>query len=98
MCHRLKQTANIKYYADQLNLVKNDSKIEMWKLLRTMIRKSNDKSNILVHVKFTNGITNDPHYISNIFINVFTNVGTKHANTIHQPKQSFSKYLLNCRK
>jgi hypothetical protein len=88
----IKRTSKQTYYANLLQTYKHDIK-NTWKTIRSLIGRSNDKTNISSTFKFNNTRTSDSSQIANEFCKYFTNVGKEYASAIPNAKNPYHTYL-----
>ena len=88
----LKRKQKQTYYAELFQKYSNDIR-NTWKLLRSIIGKSNDKSSISEKFKLNNDIISDSKIIANSFCKYFSNIGNTFASIIPQPNKPFDTYL-----
>ena len=81
-----------KYYEDIFNKCRNDSK-ETWKLLRSVIGKTSNKSAFPDVIQHNNVTIENSEEITNIFNDYFTNIGKNTEKSIQQSQISFDDYL-----
>jgi hypothetical protein len=74
--NKLKKIAKQNYYHDLFNKYKTNAR-KTWEVMRSIINKNNDRSNIIDTFKVGNGETKDPNQIATEFCKYFTNVGSK---------------------
>ena len=58
----------------------------MWKILKEIIVKQNDKSNISQVFRSGNDVISDPETISNMFCKYFSEIESKYAKGIPPPE------------
>lgn len=90
----IKRKAKQMFYKNKIVEFKNDSR-NMWKTLKGLIGKSNDKSSISDCFVVDGIVIHDKNKISNEFCKYFSNVGSTFASKIPPSKKSFKAYLGN---
>ena len=74
--NKVKRKMKENYYHDLFLKYKYDIK-NTWGIIRTIINKTNDKSNTIESFRINDKENNNPADIANGFCNFFTNVGSK---------------------
>jgi hypothetical protein len=90
--NKLKKLHKQNNYATELTKFKNDTR-RTWKILKEVIGKQNDKSNISEVFRSGNDIIKDPKTISNMFCKYFSEIGPKFAERIPAPAKSYDHYM-----
>ena len=90
--NKLKKIAKQNYYHDLFNKYKTNAR-KTWEVMRSIINKNNDKSNISDTFKIGNCETQDPSYIANAFCEYFTNVGSNLSAQIPKSNKTYNNYL-----
>ena len=90
--NKLKRKAKKDHYAEKISQYKNDSK-KLWKILKEVSGKCNDKSSISDNFLIDGKLTNDPNVISNGLCKFYSNMGKNLAKKIPPPKTPFTQYL-----
>ena len=90
--NKLKKNAKTAHYSQLFSQFKNDSK-ETWKLLRTILCKTNDKTVVSTTFKYNGKQITDPNSIANHFCDYFTDIGPQYANKIPSSLHSYPHYL-----
>ena len=88
----LKRIMKQNYYRDLFDKYKYDIR-KTWGIIRTIINKNNDKSNIADSFHINNKEINNPTDIANSFCDYFTNVGPQLSNQIPQSRHTYVQYL-----
>ena len=92
--NKLKKTAKQEHYKNLFQKHKYDIK-KTWRVINSLIGRTNDKSTISNTFKINNKTVTDDQKISNEFCNFFTNIGIKYANEIPDPKFSHQHFMKN---
>lgn len=88
----LKRTAKVQYYSEKAIEFKYNSS-KLWRLLRSAINKTNDKSSTADIFKIGGKLVSDNHIICNKFCEFYSNIGSDLAKKIPTSKKTFSDYL-----
>jgi hypothetical protein len=92
MYNTLKRITKRTHYADLFHKYQNDIR-NTWKVLKSLVGRNNDKSNISDQFKCTDSVTSDPVIIADSFCKYFSNVGNMFASAIPPPIKHFNTYL-----
>ena len=92
MFNHLKRNMKQNYYRDLLNKYKTDIR-KTWSIMKTIISKNNDKSNICYTFNIENTDVMDPSEIANSFCDYFTKIGKQLSDNIPTPKFKFNEYM-----
>ena len=92
MYNKLKRITKLTYYADLFHKYQNDIR-NTWKVLKSLVGRSNDKSTISEQFKCNDSVTSDPLIIADSFCEYFSNVGNIFASAIPPPIKHFNTYL-----
>ena len=88
----LKRTMKQKYYHDLLTKYKRDCR-KTWGVLKSLVAKHNDKSNVCNSFLIDGQEISNPTDISNKFCDYFTNVGKLLSDNIPRAKHNFNVYM-----
>jgi hypothetical protein len=86
--NQLKRTAKQLHYKQRFEQYKNDIK-GTWKMLSSLLGKTNDKSHAANTFKYNNEILSTPTDIANRFCEYFTEVGPSLAHNIPAPTNDY---------
>lgn len=92
LLNKIKKVAKQSYYADLISSYKNNMK-KTWGVINSIIRRTNDKSNICEMFQINNKSETEPKLISNGFCQYFAKIGSECSNKIGRPKKTFEHYL-----
>lgn len=92
--NKQKREAKQQYYKLLFNKYRHDIR-KSWELMRTIIKKKNDKSNISESFKLDNKTINDPKDIASAFCDYFTNIGPNLSKQIPPPIKTSNQYMHN---
>ena len=90
--NELKRICKQNYFADELTLYQNDLK-KTWKILKSLIGKTNNKSGISDMFNINNTMIKKPKTIADKFCDYFTEIGHTYASNILPPNRPFQHYL-----
>ena len=91
--HLKTQYENKNYYRDLLNKYKTGIR-KIWSIMKTIISKYNDKSNICYTFNIENTDVTDPNENSKtVFCDYFTKIGKQLSDNIPTPKFKFNEYM-----
>ena len=90
--NKLKKIIKNKYYHDLLYEHRNNIK-KTWEVLRNIIKKKNDKSNISDMFRVGTKTLEDPKEIANSFCKYFTNIGPELSKRIPAPHKTYEQYM-----
>ena len=92
MFNHLKRNMKQNYYHDLLNKYKTDIR-KTWSIMKTIISKNNDKSNICYTFNIENTDVTDPNEIANSFCDYITKICKQLSDNIPTPKFKFNEYM-----
>ena len=92
--NRLKATMKQEYYHNLFSKYKKDI-TKSWEVMRSIIKKTNDKSGISDTFRLNDVTLNDPSQIANEFCNYFTEIGPKLSAQIPTSNKSYDQYMVN---
>ncbi len=90
--NKLKRQAKKKYFVEKVEQYKQNSKM-LWKTLKEVTGKYNDKTAITDHFMIDGKLTNEPQAISNGFCKFYSSMGKNLASKIPLPNKVFEEYL-----
>ncbi len=90
--NKLKRKSKVNYYMGQIEKFRRNSK-NLWKTLKDIIGKSNDKTCISDSFTIDGKAISDPNVISNGFCSFYSTMGKKLANKIRPPDKHFTEYM-----
>ena len=90
--NKAKRAAKIKFYHEKILEARTDS-AKTWKILNTLIGKTNNKHEITAFFNINGTLTDDAKLISNGFCKFFSDIGPKLAEQIPDPGVSFTEFL-----
>ena len=88
----LKRRAKHSFYTSKITAFKNNAK-QLWKLLKEITGKANDKSTFCNSFTIDGVLTSDNNTIANGFCQFYKNIGKKFASKIGKPNKQFSEYM-----
>lgn len=91
--NQLKRQIKSKYYTDMLEANKHDMK-NTWKIMKTAMNKTHDKSNIS-QINCNGNLLSNEQHIANAFCEYFANVGPDYASKIPKSNLMPSYYMKN---
>lgn len=94
LLNKAKREAKFTYYREQIDESRNDS-AKTWKILNSLIGKTNNKNDISSFFKVDGTLTDDKLIISNEFCDFFTNIGKNLAQKIPASHFIYSSFLKN---
>ena len=82
------------YYHDLFAKHCKDIK-KTWEIMRSIIKKKNDKTSISDTFKINDQESSNPNEITNGFCNYFTNIGSDLSKKIPAPTKTYDNYMIN---
>jgi hypothetical protein len=90
--NKLKKLAKQQYYHNLFNKYHKDIR-KSWEVMRSIIKKTNDRSSISESFKLQNKSINDPGEIANGFCDYFSSVGPILSQQIPTPRKTYRQYM-----
>jgi hypothetical protein len=90
--NKLKKLAKQQYYHNLFNKYHKDIR-KTWEVMRSIIKKTNDRSSISESFKLQNKSINDPGEIANGFCDYFSSVGPILSQQIPTPRKTYRQYM-----
>ncbi len=90
--NRIKKKMKQDYYHNLFQKYKKDIR-KTWEVMRTIIKKTNDKSKISDTFMLGDTKLDDPNEIASAFCDYFTNIGHELSNKIPIPNKRFDQYM-----
>jgi hypothetical protein len=94
--NKLKKLAKQQYYHNLFNKYHKDIR-KTWEVMRSIIKKTNDRSSISESFKLQNKSINDPGEIANGFCDYFSSVGPILSQQIPTPRKTYRQYMVGPR-
>ena len=82
------------YYRNKCSEFKSNT-ARLWRMINKITYKMNDKSSAIEHLKIGNIDIYDTKIISEEFAKHFSSVGSRYANKITNPHNTFTQYITN---
>ena len=90
--NKLKKLANQQYYHNLFNKYHKDIR-KSWEVMRSIIKKTSDRSSISESFKLQNKSINDPGEIANGFCDYFSSVGPILSQQIPTPRKTYRQCM-----